>query len=468
MKLRVLSLLSILMVMVMGLSLWASTAQAGGGTIIYLPLVMGGQAVETPGPAPTGQSVFGVVAETGSDATDFQKIDAAGADWVQPGLTVNWSAVEPVKGKRNWAALAALETQILAANQYSQTVIVTIDGTPGWALVNPASGYCGPITDELPALRNFLHDLVARYSLPPYNVRVWELWNLPDTLQCWGENDSVSGYGGAFYGLMLQSAYPAIKQVDPEATVLVGALEMRCNLEGMASCNQTRFIQSVMLSASDSLDGIAFYAFDGLGIIDKPWGTMFEYGNSLWNSSWNTTGPVLLAKANYLTKLFPPGETKKLVAHLAMQCMCGGEFPEFEAAKANYVIQAYSAARARGLNTALWQSLKGPYMTGLVKETGELQPAYRAWKFARQRLAKADYIGPASGFPGVRGYSFLTDAGRQLDVIWYISSSQYQYSLLLPPANITNVWDMYGNPAEVISSTVKIDADHPIYIEYTP
>jgi hypothetical protein len=74
-----------------------------------------------------------------------------------------------------------------------------------------------------------MYDLVSRYSVAPYNVKYWEIWNEPDidhtiftsdsTFGCWGEQSDALGFGGGYYAQALQAAYPQIKAADPEAQV---------------------------------------------------------------------------------------------------------------------------------------------------------------------------------------------------------------------------------------------------------
>jgi hypothetical protein len=83
-----------------------------------------------------------------------------------------------------------------------------------------------------------MHDLVARYSVPPYNVKYWELWNEPDVdpalagliggdipFGCWGDSTDPY-YGGGYYAEMLKAVYPRIKAADPQAQVARGRIAL--------------------------------------------------------------------------------------------------------------------------------------------------------------------------------------------------------------------------------------------------
>jgi len=459
---------------------------ADGPAVLYLPILQAdGAAPSTPtatpsptatplpgltstptlGPAPEGQNVFGVLAEQNSPPEDFQRIKAAGVDWTRPGLVVSWASVEPSEGERKWPAMADLEAQILSAGQYSQSVSLIIADTPAWALLAGAAGLCGPLDSaKLPAFSAFLSDLVSRYAHAPFHVRTWELWDTPDNPACWGSTDPSTLYGSAYYAEMLEHAYPAIKAADPFATVLVGPLELRCNLPGM-NCPQTGFAQALVLGAGDFYDGIAFQAFDGLTISDKFWGTAYQYGNGLWNSSWDTTGPVALVKAAFLRSQVP-FFPKKLAAEVSYQCLC--DLPAFETTKAAYIVQVYAGSKAHGLSASFWNSLKGSYSSGLLMPDNTELPAFQALQFAAHMLGEATFVDtlqPGGDLPaGSRGYLFNRQ-GKSLLVLWYVSDFQYSTEVIFTDP-IENAWDALGNPILVEGNSITIDPDHPVFIQF--
>jgi len=61
--------------------------------------------------------------------------------------------------------------------------------------------------------------LVVCYSVAPYNVKYWELWNEPDIAAssfpgnnifgCWGDPGDAY-FGGGYYTVMLKVIYPKI------------------------------------------------------------------------------------------------------------------------------------------------------------------------------------------------------------------------------------------------------------------
>ena len=161
-----------------------------------------------------------------------------------------------------------------------------------------------------------MEEAVTRYSKPPYNVKYWELGNEPDVdpanmppnavYGCWGNiNDPY--YGGGYYAELLKAIYPRIKVADPDAQVLIGGLLLDCdptnppidaNTGLPRNCTPSRFLEGILLNGGgEFFDSVSFHAYDYYG------SNLGEYSNANWHSSWNTTGPVLTAKVNYLRKL---------------------------------------------------------------------------------------------------------------------------------------------------------------------
>jgi hypothetical protein len=168
----------------------------------------------------------------------LQLVKDSGAYWVRKNALL-WSEVEPQEGARNWEAIANLEAELKNAADSGLQTILIVRSTPAWAQKLPGVS-CGQILPEkMGAFGAFLHDVVSRYSQPPYNVRYWELGNEPDVdpafvdansiFGCWGDQTDPEGYGGGVYAEMLKVAYPQIKAVDPQAQVLIGGLLLDCD-----------------------------------------------------------------------------------------------------------------------------------------------------------------------------------------------------------------------------------------------
>ena len=120
------------------------------------------------------QTVFGAEMDQITQARGLNQLVAANATWTRRNALI-WSSVESTEGARDWNAVASLESELQAASANGLQVILEVRSTPEWARKIAGSGSsCGPIrADKLAAFGAFMHDLVARYSAPPYNIKVW-------------------------------------------------------------------------------------------------------------------------------------------------------------------------------------------------------------------------------------------------------------------------------------------------------
>ena len=125
--------------------------------------------------------------------------------------------------------------------------------------------------------------------------------------------------------------------------------------------------------------------------------------------------------------------------------------------KAYYIPQAYSAAIAEGLTTNIWYSFEGWFFSELN------EPAYTAFKVARNKLGDVTYTGEVTGgdvgASGVKGYKFSRN-GKALWVIWSLDGNR---NITLPsaPAAITDALGASVSSASTLELTVK-----PLYIEW--
>ena len=97
------------------------------------------------------------------------------------------------------------------------------------------------------------------------DVRFWELWNEQDAgaTNLFGYGDGMNTRSqGYYYAEMLRQAYPAIKQANPRAWVLVGGLV------GMSNWDFIRGIYDG--NGSDSFDFMAIHTYGSVAQINSP------------------------------------------------------------------------------------------------------------------------------------------------------------------------------------------------------
>jgi sugar lactone lactonase YvrE len=175
------------------------------------PLPGGG----TTGECPTGAGAvrlrglrYGVNIAPGDAALD-RSLDLArdmNAGWVR--ATLRWSDLEPQQGAYRWDAL---DTLTAAAQARKLRLLLTITQSPAWAGTN------GGLPDKPESFGAFMGAL-AGHAIG--KVGAYEIWNSPN---------SAAANGGTVakpeqYVEVLKAAHDAIKQADPCALVLNGAL----------------------------------------------------------------------------------------------------------------------------------------------------------------------------------------------------------------------------------------------------
>lgn len=415
-------------------------------------------------------TVFGI--ETANLTPSASGIFGANPSWIRRNSLI-WKDVEPTEGARNWGAAAAVEADMIAASSRNVRLIVIVHGTPTWAQ-QIAGSTCGPIrNDKIAAFATFMRDVVAKYSKPPYNVKYWEIWNEPDAptsisapgiqYGCWGNPADPYG-GGGYYASVLSQVAPQIRQVDPQAKVVLGGLLLGCNPNSppAGGCTAGRYLEGILRAGGAThFDVVSFHAYDYFNDTANAVGGY--NGGREWGTAWNTTGPVLIAKTQFVKSVLNQfGVTGKALVNTesGLLCFfCAARPSNFEVTKAYYVPQAYAAAIAEGLAGNVWYSWEGWFFSELI------DPAYTAFKTANSILLDAKYTGQVSagevGASGVRGYKFTRD-GKQIWVIWSLDGATKNVTLSPgAPAVVTDALGAAQPASASFALTVK-----PLYIQW--
>ena len=398
----------------------------------------------------------------------------AGTNWVRRNGLL-WSSVSPNNStERNWPA--SLEQELINASSKRMTVVLIVRSTPTWAQAVPGY-YCGPIKPgNYQDFANFMFDAVRRYSQPPYNVKFWEIWNEPDVdwnlpnvamddpFGCWGNNNLADPYyGGWEFGQMLATVTPAVHAADPEAKVLVGGLLMDCHPDYCPSQDAKRpigFMEGVLQSGGTAaFDGVAFHGYDYYKGSEN-------YANEKWNSYSQTTGPVIMAKASYLRALLDsyPGGTSKFLMNTesALRKDSAGQ------TRAVYVTQAYAMSIKANLRANIWYAATGwvgEYTELLAPGSLTAQPAYFAFRFARNMLQDAYFVRDVNDYADARVYEFNRQ-GRLVWLLWSLTPAEQSVPLPNLPLAIYT-WDKVTNNyiSAPVSGNILVTRT-PVYIEW--
>jgi hypothetical protein len=451
---------------------------AAAQQINNLPLVYNGRAVPT---------VFGA-AMTFTAPGGMNEMTAARNYWLRY-KAVSWSDIEPTKGTRDWSPLAGLEAELLNGHDRGMEMIFLVNSTPTWAQ-KVSGSFCGPIKEtELATFANFMYELVSRYSQPPYLVKYWEIGNEPDIdpalvppqsgYGCWGDPYDEY-YGGGYYAEMLRAIYQEVKRADPQAQVLVGGLLLDCDPRTPSLCpvpggdKPPKFLEGILRrnGANDGgnyFDGVSFHAYDYYDPVG-------HFNNPNWNSSWNTTGPVVIAKARFIKEMLNNfGVTGKFLMNTESALVCGGVNDPpggtgcesgfasiFEQTKADYLAQVYAAAIAENLRANIWFHVFGWRNSALLNSDLSPRPAYQAFVTARNVLLDAKLTSEINAYAQVKGYEY-TRSQHRVWVLWSLDGFIHPVNLDTMPAEI---YDVLGNPV-VLSNPLQV-GHTPLYLVWHP
>ena len=443
-----------------------TSTNVGAVTTVTLPLIFN---------STFANSIFGVET-TSITGTELSLLQQSGASWVRRNGLI-WSGVEPTEGARNWNSLGALEQEMITASNNGLHLILVVRSTPYWAQKNPitpAGPSCGAVdASKFGAYGAFLHDAVARYSVPPYNVKFWEIGNEPDVDPAYfsaPNQDSIFGcmgdrtdpyYGGGHYGQMLQAIYPLIKSANPMAQVLTGGLLLdhpisSCPAGTVGNSDMACFFEGILRSGGAAgFDGVSFHAYDyfaaGLG----------KYLNGNWQTAWNTTGPVIIRKAHFLKSLIQNyGVTGKyiMVGETALLCgRCTELDPVSQATKAQYLAQLYAAAISEDISAVLYYDMQGSWNQSQLYSSASQDP-FHAYIAAQAQLAGMQVLTEVTSYPGVMGYSFL-NGSQPVTVLWSLDGATHSVTLPAMPSTLIDYLGLSLSPTLSISVGLQ-----PIFI----
>lgn len=445
-------------------SVHAETSESGP---IYLPVLM-----KAPRPP-----VFGAQIKPQKITLLKDLLVESGITWLRV-EAFDWSKIEPVNADPpvyDWSSVR--EGNLKTAAARGLEIIAIVKFAPTWAQAKPPYK-CGPIRqDAFDEFARFLKELVRRYSVPPYNIKYWELGNEPDIdpsligensgFGCWGDQRDPY-YGGRYYGEMLKAAYPAIKSTDPDARVLIGGLLMDCdptNPPAGKDCRSSKFLEGILVNdGGPYFDIVNYHGYTPYSVSSFNRALYYEETHS----GWAARGGVVLGKLSYIRELMAAYGMNKPVMLTEASLICSECSPppnRFFNEQADYVVWLFTRTWAAGIHGVIWFTFDGPGWRsgGLLDENQLPRKSYDALKFMTQMLGKAYYMGVVNQFPGVTGYRFQ-DGSRKVWVIW---STDGQDQTIQLPSGVTTVYNRAGVVITIPSDRVLV-VNRPLYLEFAP
>lgn len=312
----------------------------------------------------------------------------AGATWDR--ALFLWQEIQP-NGPSDWNLDRYLDRMgIRASVGGSLPVVAVVQGTPGWAAVDSSAGVASvPSGLELPAEdpRNTFGQFMLRLARA-YKGRIttWVLWNEPDFQP--GESGTWWTWAGSaadFYRL-LRTGYRAIKQVDPNATVVFPATTYFAD----AVRGRDLFLGRVLAegeldrdapSNGYYFDAVATNLYCSLDAVYRVYGVF-----SAILARYHLLKPIWLTETNcpvYNDATTPVPESGRITTD----------------EQAAYLVESVALARAAGYQRIGWYSMVDHDPStgildrwGLLRPNGTPRPAYRAFQVAARYLADPDLV----------------------------------------------------------------------------
>lgn len=186
-----------------------------------------------------GGEIIEIIKQNPQDPTQainnyMSGVAATNVRWVR--IHLDWSAIQPAStwiftsdpnpGRSSGLTWGATDIVVRAARNYGIRILGVITSTPRWATHAQCPSYYRQSTDDayklcapnLTSYTNFARAAAKHYGNDSYGGKIdaWEIWNEPNCGPNFIPHDPV------LYTRLVKSAYPAIKQANPSASVYAG------------------------------------------------------------------------------------------------------------------------------------------------------------------------------------------------------------------------------------------------------
>jgi len=181
-------------------------------------------------------------------ATELDRLQSLGVTDIR--VFVPWGLVEYADDTYNWSYVDSIMD---AAEERDMGVMMEVNATPTWAATDPDSanvpaGSAGPDVEKF---TDFMGTLATRYG---DTVSVYEIWNEPNYVSFSNPIDPAA------YAELLKSVYPVLKDIDPTATVVAGALGTV--QDSSVTMSAVTFVQQMLdAGAGDYFDAISVHPY---------------------------------------------------------------------------------------------------------------------------------------------------------------------------------------------------------------
>ncbi|MEZ4870290.1 MAG: O-antigen ligase family protein [Caldilineaceae bacterium] len=189
---------------------------------------------------------------TDARQASLRRLRQAGFGWVRQ--RIDWGQLERAPGEIAWEANDALLQDIQTAGL---TPVIVLDGSPAWARAPQDTGAqdqpLAPPADSATFAR-FVGAFASRYHT---QLQFYQIWDEPNLTPHWG-NRLIEPVA---YARLLRSAAQAIRQADPDAVIILGALAPTSD-RGHLAIDESYFLQRLYAAgAAPDFDVVAVQPF---------------------------------------------------------------------------------------------------------------------------------------------------------------------------------------------------------------
>lgn len=187
---------------------------------------------------------FGMQAQMIGQPQDLIIADLYGAGFRWLKQQVRWADFEPSPGNIQFGILDGI---VATANANQTPVLFSIVSSPSWARADHLTN--GP-PDDFNAFGNFVFALASRYR---GRVRAYEIWNEENLSREWAGRPLDPG----LYLDLLAVAHARIKQADPAAIVVSGALTPTGVNDGIVAVDDVAYLRGMYTARGGAFPGLA-------------------------------------------------------------------------------------------------------------------------------------------------------------------------------------------------------------------
>lgn len=199
-----------------------------------------------------GMTVHSRGADREAIKRQFELMDRMNVTWVR--VDFDWSVAEHQRGQFNWDYPDAIVAEAAA---HGMKVLGVLSSSPEWA--RPSTpGVAGTARhsrpEQLSEWADFARLVAERYG--SRGVHTWEIWNEPNTRKFWPPAPNVNEYGTLFW-----VAAEAIREVDRQATILIGGLAPKFHVPE-SEVSPTEYLEQLYQNGATRLaDGVAVHPY---------------------------------------------------------------------------------------------------------------------------------------------------------------------------------------------------------------